>query len=156
MTFCLKQPQRPVSVPSGHVTHDGTAAKRGSVSEPDGGQDHQRGTGGLASQLWTHTSVQTSHQTASKGPCCGPRLGYARATVVLGERHSGIEHGELSQRTLLCSCLSCWKYSITPCKQAHGWLQILGHKHEAGSVFLQCLLDFGLNWRHKSACHTCR
>lgn len=41
------------------------------TSPQEAGQDHQRGT------LWTHTSVQTSCLTASKGPSRGLRHGCA-------------------------------------------------------------------------------
>lgn len=123
--------------------------KRLRPSQSGAGQDHQRGTGGMASRLWTHTSVQTSRLTTSKGPSRGPRHGYAGrcCPYVRWEPHAGSQCGELHQRTpppnppspLLVLNTRCLKDNITPCQQAAGRLQVLGQEQSGAgiSVFIR-------------------
>lgn len=112
--------------------------KRLHPSQSGVGQDHQRGTGGLASQLWTHTSVQTSRLTTSKGPSLGPRHGYAGhcCPYVCWEPHVG---SSIREPPLLVLTTCCLKDNITPCKQAANRLQVLGQEQSGGgiSVFIR-------------------
>ncbi|KAK5860188.1 hypothetical protein PBY51_021683 [Eleginops maclovinus] len=133
--------RRPVSVPSGHAPRDGTesAATRGSIPHSKGWARTTRGVlGGLASRLWTHTSVQTSHLTTSKGPSLGPYMDM-QATVVLMCAESlmlgvSVESCIRDPPPPLVRTTCCLKDNITPCKQAADRLQVLGQEQSGGGI----------------------
>lgn len=72
------------------------------TSPQEAGQDHQRGT------LWTHTSVQTSCLTASKGPSRGLRHGCANCRCPCA-------HFPTPTPPVFITCCD-----ITACKQSAG------------------------------------